>query len=149
MKILLLSPAGSFASSVDSLGIDGSIDQATGVSASANDADSSLHLIRLGTRAHPSRSRLASALDGSLVGRNIKRLTPLDGGLRFASAARRSTEFQQAVREADLIVALERDAVLAAWSALRRWGRSDARGVFGLAPARALLTSHRAARGLS
>lgn len=146
MKILLLSPAGSFATSVDSLKIDGVIDEATGVSATATDAGAALVVLRLGSRALPPRNRVSSLLEGSVVGRNLKRLTPLDGGLRFAAAARKNPEFRTAVREADLIVALERDAVLTAWTALRRWGRPDARGVFGLAPARALLTSDRAGR---
>lgn len=147
MKILLLSPAGSFASSIESLKVDGSIDRATGVSASGSDAGGAIEVLELGARSLPPRHRVAALLDRSVIGRNVKRLTPLDGGLRFAAAARRHPQFRTAVREADLIVALERDAVLAGWTALRRWGRPEARGVFGLAPARALLTADRAKRG--
>ncbi|MFJ4224653.1 hypothetical protein [Microbacterium sp. NPDC089695] len=147
MKILLLSPAGSFATSLDSLGIDGSADSATGVSASGSDADLEFPVLRLGAGALPRRNRLSATLERSVIGRTAKRLTPLDGGFRFAAAARRNPAFRAAVADADLIVALERDAVLAAWTALRRWGRTGARGVFGLAPARALLTSQRAREG--
>lgn len=144
MRILLLSPTGSFANAIDSLKITESSDTANGVSAIASDADDSLTVLRLGDRALPPQNRLSALLDRSVVGRNLKRLTRLDGGLRFAASARRSPAFRAAVQEADLIVALERDAVLAGWTALRRWAKPTTRGVFGLAPARALLASRRA-----
>lgn len=147
MKILLLSPTGSFAASIDSLKVDESGDEATGVSATANDGGPAFAVVRLGPRALAPQNRIASLMEGSVLGRTVKRLTPYDGGFRFAAAARRNPAFRAAVRDADLIVALERDAVLASWTALRRWGRPGARGVFGLAPARALLTSHRAQEG--
>ncbi|MEZ7754633.1 hypothetical protein O5Y58_03860 [Microbacterium paraoxydans] len=145
MNILLLSPGGAFASALESLPLDRDRDRVTLVTAVASDAQDASPLIRLGAAALPSRSRLARALESSVIGRNIKRLSPLDGSRRFAAAARRSAELRRAVAQADLIVALERDSVLAAWKALHGWAPAGTRGVFGLAPARALLTSRRRA----
>ncbi|MEV8172862.1 hypothetical protein [Microbacterium sp. NPDC077486] len=146
MNIMLLSPSGSFASALESLPLDGERDHVALVTATASDSEAATTLIRLGAAALPARSRLARALERSVIGRNIKRLSPLDGGWRFASAARRSTELRRAAAEADLIIALERDSALAAWQVLHRWARPGARGLSGLASGRALLTSRRGAR---
>lgn len=147
MNILLFSQGGAFTASLESLQINLMHDRATLVTAMTTDVDeATLTTIYLGARALPARGRTSAALDGSVIGRNIKRLTPLDGGRRFARAARRSADLRHAVANADLIVALERDTVLAAWTALHKWSRPGTRGVFGLAPARALLTSQRSRR---
>lgn len=144
MKILLLSPTGSFAAALDSLNLVAPRESAVGVTAVSADSGADLELIALGGAALPPRGRLAAGLGSSVVGRNLRRLTPLDGGRRFAASAGRSSVLRAAAAESDLIVALERDAVLAAWTALRNWSRPEARGVFGLAPARAVLATHRA-----
>ncbi|MFC7790063.1 hypothetical protein ACU045_13895 [Microbacterium sp. MAHUQ-60] len=146
MKIMLLSPSGAFAAAMESLADGESTYSTVLVAAHAVDLPTDATLIRLGDTALAPEGRLLKALDRTMIGRNIKRLPPLDGGHRFAARARRSHEFRSAAAEADLIVALERDAVLAAWTALRSWSKPHARGVFGLAPARAVLAALRAAQ---
>ncbi|MEJ1087403.1 hypothetical protein WDU99_03625 [Microbacterium sp. Mu-80] len=144
MNILLFSQTGAFTAALESLQIDLVCDQATLVTATATDVDAAMPTtITLGAKALPARGRMSVALDRSVIGRNVKRLTPLDGGRRFTRAARRNADLRRAASNADLIVALERDTVLAAWTALHKWSRPGTRGVYGLAPARALLTSRR------
>ena len=46
---------------------------------------------------------------------------------------------RRAAASADLIVAVERDGILTAWKAARRWSRPDAHAVYGVAAATALL----------
>jgi hypothetical protein len=141
MIVLLHSPSGSFEAALDSLPLVSGRDSVILVSAVDGDATVDRDAVVLGSGALPPRGRLMSALEKSAIGRNLKRILPWDGGRRFATRARRDPAFRAAVAKADLIVALERDAVLAAWSGLRRWAPSQAQGVFGVAPARALLTS--------
>jgi hypothetical protein len=145
MKIMLLSPSGAFAAAMESLADGEPTDSMVLVAAREVDQPTDATRIRLGDTAFAPESPLLKALDQTMIGRNIKRLPPLDRGHRFAARARRSHEFRSAAAEADLIVALERDAVLAAWTALRSWSKPHARGVFGLAPARAVLAALRAA----
>ena len=141
MIVLLLSPSGSFETALDSLPLTPGRDAVIVASAVGGDAPAGTEEVLLGSGALPPRGRLMAALEKSAVGRNLKRVLPSDGGRRFAAKARRDPAFRTAVAKADLIVALERDAVLAAWIGLRRWAPSNAQGVFGVAPARALLTS--------
>lgn len=81
---------------------------------------------------------LRRGVSRTMPGRVLARLTPLDAGVTFWRATTRSPAARQAIRDADLIVAVERDAAYAAW----RWNRS-ARGrkalpaVFGYPAARA------------
>lgn len=143
MRLLVIAPSGAVAAALDSLQIrsDDHVDVVTATSCDAQ--GSSVAQIELGPSALPSRGRMATALQRSVIGRNILRLTPLDGGRRFAKAARRNRDFQTSTAEADLIVALERDGILTAWKALRASARPGVRGVHGLAPARALLAAGR------
>lgn len=81
---------------------------------------------------------LRRVASGSLPGRVLARLTPLDGGATFWRATRRSAPARTVIRSADLLVAVERDAAYAAW----RWGRAARRHkvlptVFGYPAARA------------
>lgn len=81
---------------------------------------------------------LRRTMSGSLPGRVLSRLTPLDPGTTFWRYVRRSAAAGKALREADLVVAVERDAAYAAW----KWSRSARRGkalptVFGYPAARA------------
>lgn len=140
MRLLLIAPSGAVAAALDSLQISRD-DHVDVVTATTSDADGTR--IVLGPSALPSKGRVAAVLQRSVIGRNLLRLTPLDGGRRFAKAANRSRDFQASAAEADLIVALERDAILTAWKALRSSTRPGARGVHGLAPARALLAASR------
>lgn len=145
MNIVLLSPSGRFANALETLQLDEIRDHCILVCAVADDSDGALTRVRLGSRALPPRGALWSAFDRSVVGRNAKRLLPIDGGRRFAARARRSSEFRTAAGAADMLIALERDAVLATWTALQRWAPATADGVYGLAAGRALLGVRRVA----
>ncbi|GEK84952.1 hypothetical protein [Microbacterium aerolatum] len=145
MIVVLLSPSGSFAAAIDSLPLDDENDTTILITALKSDFSQDATEILLGQRALGATGRWISILERSVIGRNLLRVLPIDGGYRFAARARRNPEFRTAIARADLVVALERDAVLASWIGLRRWAPSNARGVFGLAPARALLTSGRGA----
>lgn len=145
MRILLLAPSGAIAEALTALGLteeDGP-DQALAVVATSNDASGVTQEIRLGMKACPAKGPLAQSLNRSVVGRNLKRLTPLDGGHRFARASRQNKLFREAAMAADLIIALERDSIFAAWIALQRWASPNARAVYGLAPGVALLSAMR------
>lgn len=145
MRILLLAPSGAFAETLTTLGLadEDSQDQAIVVFATSTDAPGATQEIRLGTKAEPSSGRVARALNSSVIGRNAKRLSPLDGGRRFARVASQSVAFQDAAKTADVIIALERDSILAAWTALNRWASSHTRAAYGLAPGAAVLASIR------
>jgi hypothetical protein len=150
VNIVLLAPSGTVAPALDRLSLaePGPGESVAVVTASARDAagDGPVTTIRLGLTRSTAGARATSVLSGSAAGRNLLRLTPLDGGRRFAAAARRSPAFRTAIQDADLIVVLERDGILAGWRAARRWAKPTARAVFGPAPAEALLTEARAAR---
>lgn len=144
MIVLLVSPSGSFNAAMESLKVRENADTVILVGALASDAniETAEHIL-LGEKALAPQNRILRTLEGSVIGRNLKRILPTDGARRFAARARHDHRFRVAVKRADLIVALERDAALASWSGLRRWAQPHARGVYGLAPARALLTSRR------
>ncbi|MGM7672160.1 hypothetical protein [Microbacterium sp. A93] len=145
MRVLLLAPSGAFAEALTTLGLtqDDSPDQTTIVFATSTDAPGAAQEIRLGPNAGPSSGQVARALNSSVVGRNVKRLSPLDGGRRFARAARQSVPLREAAETADVIIALERDSILAAWTLLDRWASTSTRAVYGLAPGAAVLASMR------
>lgn len=73
----------------------------------------------------------------SVVGRVIRRLTPLDPGSTFWRSTRRSAAARESLRKADLVVALERDATYAAWRWVRAERSSGLRAVYGAIAARA------------
>ena len=143
MIVLLIAPNGSVASAIESLPLpaDGAHEVIV-VAAESTDHPGSTTVL-LGADSLPGRGRFARALAQSVVGRNLQRLTPADGGRRFYRAARKKHEFRSAARRADLIVALERDGILTAWSALHKDALPTARGVYGIAPATALLKASR------
>lgn len=145
MRVLILAPSGTFAEALTSLALaqEGGQDQTVVVFATSTDASGAVHEIRLGAKAAPARGRVARALNNSVIGRNVKRLSPLDGGRRFARVARQSVSFREAAETADVIIALERDSILAAWNALNRWASPSVRVVYGLAPGAAVLASIR------
>ncbi|WP_206476668.1 hypothetical protein [Microbacterium sp. KRD172] len=147
MRILLLAPSGAFAEALAALalGEDNRQDQTVVVFATSTDASGATQEIRLGPKAAPSSGQLARALNSSVIGRNAKRLSPLDGGHRFARVASRSMAFRSAAETSDVIIGLERDSILAAWTALNRWASPYSRAVYGLAPGAAVLASMRSA----
>jgi hypothetical protein len=56
---------------------------------------------------------------GSVIGRNLLRMTPLDGGRRLARAVRNNSQAREALADCDIIIAAERDAILTTWRAAR------------------------------
>jgi hypothetical protein len=76
----------------------------------------------------------ARRLSATLPGRVLARLLPLDAGVRFWQASKRSQKVADGVRRADLLVAAERDAGFAVWRWHRRTGAAHA--VRGLPAAR-------------
>lgn len=86
-------------------------------------------------------SRIVAALSRTLPGRMLVRILPIDTGVRFWRSTRRSAEIAALIRDADLIVAAERDAGFAVW----QWhGRAGAaRAVRGFPAARTWLRQRR------
>lgn len=81
---------------------------------------------------------LERAMLGTAAGRALRRLTPLDPGSWFWRATRRTDEARRAIGSARVVVAVERDAMYAAW----RWARRRGEGaavVYGVPAARAAL----------
>jgi hypothetical protein len=84
-------------------------------------------------------TRVASRLNGSALGRNALRLTPLDNGRAFARSAGRDKSFRSAIAQADMVIAAERDAILTVWRIGRELSSPTAHLIYGMAPAQSLL----------
>lgn len=69
------------------------------------------------------RARLSNRFRRTMVGRVLRRVTPLDPGAMFAGRVRRSSAARSAIAEADLLVSAERDASFAVWREARRRAR--------------------------
>jgi len=149
VRCIVISPSGAVAGTLERLGlVDSSVDQTVIVSWSQPDvaAHGTRELIVLGgTDAGPARA-IRAVLSGSAIGRNVLRLSPLDGGRRLARAARRDGRLRAAAATADLIVVTERDGVLTGWLAARTWAPRSAQAVYGIAAADTVLTAARAGR---
>lgn len=146
---MLIAPSGSISPALDRLALlDPTADEhVTVVTATAAAFPTrGITTIRIDVPGSRVSAKAAALFGGSAVGRNVLRLTPLDGGRRFSTAAQRSAKFRAAVAAADLVVVLERDGILAGWVAARRWAKHTARAVFGPAPAESLLAEARATR---
>lgn len=80
------------------------------------------------------------------LGRNAVRLTPLDPSRRLWRAARRDARLAELVRSADVVVAVDRDAIFTVWKMTRsrRYGTAWA-AVYGASAARFALDAMRAA----
>ena len=102
-------------------------------------AAATLRVVTVGRPSGRLGASVSRMLSRSVIGRNLLRLTPWDGGRRMARAALREERVRRAAASADLIVAVERDGILTAWKAARRWSRPDAHAVYGVAAATALL----------
>lgn len=147
MNIVLIVPSGAASAALDRLALDGASEHATVITWDAPDAAAQTHDVITVGRPLPAVSRrISAALGANAIGRNVLRLTPLDGGRRLARAALRDARVRAAVGAADLIVVLERDGILTGWKATRRWARESAQAVYGIAPADTLLKIERAAR---
>lgn len=143
MNVVLFVPSGAVESALRQLDPDPDRDRVTVVSRSAPDA-AGVRTILLRPAWLALTRRAERALAGSAAGRNLLRLSPLDPGRRFAGAADRDRELRRRIAEADLIVALERDGILAAWKGVRRSADAEAKAVYGIAAARTLLAAGRA-----
>ncbi|MFE6995305.1 hypothetical protein ACFVAE_05055 [Microbacterium sp. NPDC057659] len=137
MNILLIAPSGSVASALEQLSLDSAEHEVTVLS--REDTDSDIRTIRVTPGARGVSVRADRMLGGSAAGRNLFRLSPLDHGRRFAAAARRDRDWQEAASTAQLIVVLERDGLLTGWQTMRRLAPASVRAVNGIAPARAVL----------
>ena len=129
MRILLLSPSGSTVGDVASV-LNAAGDDATltvvGYATGTLDRATAPIVVR-GSRP----GALTRALRSNAIGRVLLRLSPWDAGRVFARAVGSSAEATAAAREADLIVACERDAILATWNLARVPGSGSfaARGI--------------------
>ncbi|MEV8172859.1 hypothetical protein [Microbacterium sp. NPDC077486] len=135
MKTVLLAPSGVVASSLGQLALPRTTDDLFAVAAESVDAPIDAVTLRL--RGAELIRRVEGTLGGSPAGRMLVRLSPLDRGRRFAAAVRGDAEARRRIAEADLIVVLERDGLLAGWKAAHRWAAPHASVVYGLAAARA------------
>lgn len=149
-RVVLVSPSGSIFKSLAELGLDDPAAEARPEltvlcwEAGAGEAPS----IAVGhddsaTLSGRLRRAVQRALSGSAAGRNLFRLTPWDGGSRMWRAVRRSPAARQALREAGLIVAVERDSILTAWKSVHSSLARDAAAVYGLPSARTVLKDSR------
>lgn len=146
MDILVICPSGAVAAPLERLQLLGDrTERVTVVTWDAPDTDDIDLAITLGKPVSALSQRISRMLSSSAPGRNLLRLTPLDGGRRLARAAREDPRLAEAARTADLLVVLERDGILTGWRATRRWLPASAQAVYGLAPAETLLKIQRAA----
>lgn len=150
-RVVLVSPSGAVLDNLAELGLDTSAGapehevtvltwerhEAAGVRTIALGRDDS------GTMSGRLRRAAQRLLSGSAAGRNLFRLTPWDGGRRLWRAARATPAAVQACREADLIVAVERDAILTVWKCARSRIAPRAVAVYGLPSARTVLEESR------
>jgi hypothetical protein len=70
-------------------------------------------------RSGPVAGRIEKMAWRSALGRNLVRITPLDRSRRLWRAARRDRALRDLVRSADVVVALDRDAILTVWKLSR------------------------------
>lgn len=151
-RVVLVSPSGSVFKNIAELGLeqgDGT-PELTVLAWSAGDAPGEVRAIPVSrddsaTLSGRLRRAVDRALSGSAAGRNLFRLTPWDGGRRMWRAVRRNPAAFQALRDADLIVAVERDAILTAWKSVHSLAAPGAAAVYGLPSARTILAETRLA----
>lgn len=100
------------------------------------------HELRVGERSRLSQAVVRIAWR-SAVGRNLIRNTPLDQSRRLWRAARADRAVRALVRDADIVLAVDRDAVFTVWKMTRsrqygdRWA-----AVFGASAARYVAANH-------
>ena len=140
MNVVFFAPSGALASALDQLALTAE-DTITAVTACKADAEVTTFVVVPALRKPTAwaQRRLAH----SAAGRNLLLLRPLAAGRRFAGAVRRNRDLRQRIREADMLVVLERDGILAGWRAARRWTRASTPAVYGIPPAQAILAGAR------
>ncbi|WP_406249600.1 hypothetical protein ACI7YT_06255 [Microbacterium sp. M] len=139
MKIILIAPSGAVSTAFEQLPLQESDDTLVLSRVLPDAGDRSLVLTPSLSRATDWAER---TLGGSVIGRNVLRLTVLDAGRRFAGATRRSRSLRPEFDGADLIVVLERNGLLAGWHASRGPARR-ARVVYGIPAARGVISESR------
>ncbi|MBN8205698.1 hypothetical protein JF550_06970 [Microbacterium esteraromaticum] len=137
MKIVILAPGGGYdASALPMIPTDSQV-SVLGFESSPEVVGTVVPLQRPGGW----RAKLTAAAARTMLGRVLLRLTPLDPGVVYWRATQASDVARKAIRDADLLVASERDAAYAAW----RWHRAHAKvgrqvgSVFGYPAARAAI----------
>jgi len=117
-RIVVLSPTGAVTRDLDlSWAADDRVDLVLPRGAAAPAAVSAHHVdLRLGGVG----AAVRRLVWGSAAGRTVFRLTPWDGGRRLWRAVRRDPAISELLRNADLVVAAERDGVFTAWKSVRR-----------------------------
>ncbi|GAA4165588.1 hypothetical protein GCM10022286_29060 [Gryllotalpicola daejeonensis] len=144
-KIVLIAPSGSVDAALTRLRLPSWPDTVGVISwVCADSAADGVDARAVGSPGSSLSARLSRLLSGNPLGRNVLRLSPLDGGRRLYRAVRRDSTAREMLRAADVVVVLERDGILTGWHAARRWTGSGTRVVYGLAPAESLLRSERA-----
>lgn len=142
MRILVICPSGAVESAIRRMVQSGDgVQNLTIVSGAPLDIEprNSVEELRLAVPRNDVTARWTRRLGATALGRNALRLTPLDGGRRFAAAFRRRTDTRLAAAQADLIVVLERDGILAGWQAAHRWAAPATGVVFGLPAAESVI----------
>ncbi len=144
MKLVVIAPSGVVRSALDRLAM-GHADEVTVVSSVPADVGSpAVRALVFPAAVGSWGMAIRWLLSSSVIGRNLQRLTPLDGGRRMARTALRSDDVRAAVADSDLVAVLERDGILTGWKAQRRWARDETPVVFGAAPAETILKVMRA-----
>lgn len=146
MNVVLIAPSGGIAAPLERLGLltrdDATV---TAITWSPADVAEGVEVVALGRPVSAPARAVTRLLSTNAIGRNLLRLTPLDGGRRLARVALKDPRVQAAFRGADLIAVLERDGILTGWKGTRRWAPAQAPSVYGLAPAETLLKTLTAA----
>lgn len=75
---------------------------------------------------------LRDYLDRSIIGRNLVRISPWDRGRHFYREANRNPQAREALLTAEVLVAVERDAILTVWQATRRSAQAPLHAAYGL-----------------
>jgi hypothetical protein len=144
MNIVVVSPSGAAAGEAEELAM-GSGDTVHFVCWGTPRTSAMSDAVRIVAVPRPDRGtavmRLLGTLGRSAPGRNLIRLTPLDTGRDFAKRAARVAEVRQVLRRADIVVAAERDAIIAVWRGGRALAPTAAHLVYGLSAARSLVAS--------
>jgi hypothetical protein len=144
VNLVIIAPSGAARSAIARLAM-ADADSVTVVSSAPTDVESSgVRSLVFSAGLGRTGGTVMRLLSRSVLGRNLARLTPLDGGHRLARVALRDNALKDAIRVADLVAVLERDGILTGWKAHRRWARDETPVVFGAAPAEASLLTLRA-----
>lgn len=77
-------------------------------------------VLRLPSTRRGALATVARAMQNSMIGRNVARFTPLDPNARFYKELKRHPDAYRTALEADMLIAADRNSILAAWRIARR-----------------------------